>query len=80
MDEVEKLKALLRHCSFIIQIPNRRRGKSRDVSQFRRDQSELYTTAATVNAVSFHGTSGSGSILPQLCIYEEERPLEENVD
>lgn len=50
------------------------------MSQFRRDQSELYTTAATVNAVSFHGTSGSGSILPQLCICEEERPLEENVD
>lgn len=50
------------------------------MSQFRRDQSELYTTAVTVNAVSFHGTSGSGSILPQLCVCEEERPLEENAD
>lgn len=46
------------------------------MSQFRLDQSELYTTAVTVNAVSFHGTSGSGSILPQLCVCEEERPLE----
>lgn len=68
MDEVEKLKALLSHCSFIIQIPNRRRGKSRDVSQIRCVQSELYTTAATVNAISFHGSSGSGSILAQLCV------------
>lgn len=73
MDEGEKLKALLSHCSCIIQIPNRRSGKSRDVSQIRCDQSELYTTAATVNAVSLLGTSGSGNILVQLCVRVGER-------
>lgn len=60
--------------------PQQAQGKELDVSQFRRDQSELYTTAATVNAASFHGTSGSGSILPQLCVCEEVGPLEENTD
>lgn len=73
MDEVEKLKALLSHCSCIIQIPNRRSGKNRDVSQIRCDQSELYTTAATVNAVSFLGTSGSGNILVQLGFWRGDR-------
>lgn len=81
IDEVEKLKAFLSHWSFFIQISNRRRGKSWDVSQIRCDQSELYTTAATVNAVCFLGTSGSGSILVQLLyVYEEERGLKEYVN
>lgn len=79
MDEVEKLKALLSHCSFIIQIPNRRWEKCRDVSQIRCDQSELYTTAATVNAVSFLGTSGSGSILARLRVWGGERVKGERI-
>lgn len=56
IEEMEKLKAPLRDCSFIIQIPNRQKRRSWEVSQIliRRDQSALYTTAAKCSLNPWH--------------------------
>lgn len=53
---MEKLKALLRYCSFVIQIPNKCKRKSREVSKIviKCDQRELYTTATKCSFFSWH--------------------------
>lgn len=56
IEEMEKLKAPLKYCSFIIQIPKRRKRKSWEVSQIviRRDQSALNTTVAKCSPFPWH--------------------------
>lgn len=53
---MEKLKAPLSYCSFIIQILRRRKRKSWEVSQIliRHDQSALYTAAAKCSLFPWH--------------------------
>lgn len=55
-EKMEKLKAPLSYCSFIIQILKRRKRKSWEVSQIliRHDQSALYTAAAKCSLFPWH--------------------------
>lgn len=55
-EEMEELKAPLKDACFIIQIPNRQKRKSWEVSQIliRHDQRALYTAAAKCSFISWH--------------------------